>query len=81
MRAAGFGKIAIVSRNPWYRTVARAELARLQGEDGARASAIVGQDFVDQNIAICSRMIPVLDAGEHCPTHLRACKPMVPIPK
>jgi phosphoethanolamine N-methyltransferase len=42
---------------------------------GARAAQIVGQDFVDQNIGIWSRMIPVLDSGEHCPTHLAARKP------
>lgn len=75
MVAAGFADLAISSRNAWYREVARAELARLQGADGARAAGIVGQDFVDQNIGIWSRMIPVLDSGEHCPTHLRARRP------
>ena len=35
---------------------------------------LVGQDFVDHNIAIWQRMIPVLDTGEHCPTHLAARK-------
>jgi hypothetical protein len=35
----------------------------------------VGRDFVDQNIAIWERMIPVLDTGEHCPTHLAGRKP------
>lgn len=75
MRKAGFVQISITSRNAWYRQSARQELARLQGPDGAKAAASVGQEFVDQNIAIWSRMIPVLDSGEHCPTHLRARKP------
>ncbi len=76
MVAVGFDDIAVVSRNAWYCDVARAELARLQGAAGARAADMVGQDFVDENIGIWSRMIPVLDTGEHCPTHLRAHKPL-----
>ena len=74
MAAAGFTDIRITSRNDWYRTEARAEVARMQGETGVRAAAVVGQDFVDQNIAIWERMIPVLDSGEHCPTHLAGRK-------
>lgn len=75
MRAAGFTGISTTSRNGWYRQRAREELERLKGEVGARAAARVGQEFVDQNIAIWTRMIPVLDTGEHCPTHLFAAKP------
>ena len=75
MAAAGFTDTTATSRNAWYRTRARDELARLQGETGAAAARVVGQDFVDQNIGIWSRMIPVLDSGEHCPTHLSARKP------
>lgn len=75
LERAGFVDIALDSRNPWYREEARAELARLRGEAGARAAALVGQDFVDHNIGIWERMIPVLDSGEHCPTHLAARKP------
>ncbi len=76
MLDAGFDDVSIIGRNTWYRDVARGELARLQGQDGTRAAVIVGQDFVDENIGIWSRMIPVLDSGEHCPTHLRARKPL-----
>ena len=75
MADAGFTGISVKSRNRWYRQVARTELARLQGEVGAQAARIVGQAFVDENIGIWSRMIPVLDSGEHCPSHLRARKP------
>ncbi|MGL6208992.1 MAG: class I SAM-dependent methyltransferase, partial [Paracoccaceae bacterium] len=75
MAAAGFVDGTTTSRNAWYRTRAREELERLKGEAGANAARIVGQDFVDHNIAIWSRMIPVLDSGEHCPTHLAARKP------
>ena len=76
MQAAGFAEIATTSRNLWYRDQARAELARLQGETGQAAAGIVGADFVAQNIGIWQRMIPVLDTGEHCPTHLAAQKPV-----
>lgn len=75
MAKAGFTDTSATSRNAWYREKAREELARLKGDVGAKAAQIVGQDFVDQNVGIWSRMIPVLDSGEHCPTHLAARKP------
>lgn len=75
MAKAGFEAIEVTSRNAWYRQQARAELERLKGPVGEAAARIVGRDFVDENIGIWSRMIPVLDTGEHCPTHLKARKP------
>lgn len=75
MRSAGFTDIIIESRNAWYREVAPQELARLRGPVGVAAARVVGQEFVDQNIAVWERMVPVLASGEHCPTHLRARKP------
>lgn len=75
MTAAGFDNIRITSRNAWYRTQARVELDRLKGKVGQDAADVVGEDFVAQNIGIWTRMIPVLDSGEHCPTHLAARKP------
>lgn len=75
MERAGFERIEVTSRNEWYRRQAREELARLKGPAGEAAARIVGRDFVDENIGIWSRMIPVLDSGEHCPTHLKAKKP------
>lgn len=75
MVAAGFVDVTLTSRNAWYREQARAELARLRGQTGAEAAALVGTDFVDRNVALWERMIGVLDTGEHCPTHLRARKP------
>lgn len=75
MAAAGFSGIEVTSRNDWYREAARAELDRLKGPVGDAAARIVGRDFVDENIGIWSRMIPVLESGEHCPAHLKARKP------
>ena len=71
MEAAGFNDITITSRNPWYRQVARDELARMRGPWRETAAKALGQDFVDHNIEIWERMLVVLDQGEHCPTHLR----------
>lgn len=75
MERAGFAEIQVTSRNAWYREVARQELARLQGPVGEAAARVVGRAFVDDNIGIWARMVPVLDSGEHCPTHLKAQKP------
>jgi len=75
MAAAGFRNGTTASRNDWYRIRAREELARLTGKVGDEAAKAVGRDFVERNIGIWTRMIPVLDSGEHCPTHLAAQKP------
>ena len=75
MTGAGFQNVSTVSRNLWYRDQARHELARLRGDAGRQVAEVVGADFVQHNIEIWTRMLPVLDSGEHCPTHLRARKP------
>lgn len=75
LEAAGFVEVTTRSRNEWYRREARDELSRLKGPLGRKAEDAVGKDFVDQQIAVWERMIPVLDTGEHCPTHLSAVKP------
>lgn len=76
MSAAGFENCQTTARNLWYRQRAREELAGLQGVAGAAAARVVGQAFVDRNIGIWSAMIPVLDTGEHCPSHLAARRPV-----
>lgn len=75
MERAGFADITVVDRNPWYREVARGELARLKGPLYARAAAAVGAAYVDKNIRTWEAMQKVLDSGEHRPTHLRGRKP------
>ena len=75
LTSAGFENISVISRNAWYRETARKELAMLSGPLYKEAAASLGQDFVDHNIEIWKNMIPVLDNGEHCPTHLRGFKP------
>ncbi|BCG85513.1 hypothetical protein MesoLj113c_16230 [Mesorhizobium sp. 113-3-9] len=76
MRSAGLADITVRDRNPWYREVARGELARLKGPLYARAAAAVGAAYVDKNIKTWEAMQKVLDSGEHRPTHLRGWKPV-----
>ncbi len=76
LAAAGFTDIRTEGRNAWYRAAARQELARLSGPEGREAALKVGADFVAKNISVWNSMIPVLDSGEHCPTHLNAAKPL-----
>jgi SAM-dependent methyltransferase len=75
MEQAGFRDVSIRDRNPWYREVAREELARLKGPLGARAAEEVGETYVAKNIRTWEAMQKVLDSGEHRPTHLRGRKP------
>jgi phosphoethanolamine N-methyltransferase len=75
MTSAGFERVETRSRNAWYRSLAREEIARMRGPLYREAVAALGKDYVDHNIAIWTNMLPVLDSGEHCPTHLRARKP------
>ncbi|RJG43795.1 methyltransferase domain-containing protein [Mesorhizobium sp. DCY119] len=75
MEDAGFRDIAVTDRNPWYREVARGELARLKGPLYEPVAAAVGSDYVDKNIKTWEAMQKVLDSGEHRPTHLRGWKP------
>lgn len=76
MTAAGFVDVRTLSRNAWYRDVARNELSRLEGSLRAEAVAAVGEAYVAKNIRTWTAMQKVLDSGEHCPTHLRGIKPM-----
>lgn len=75
MEGAGFVDVTVTDRNPWYREVARAELARIEGPLYGPAAAAVGAARVDHNIEIWRAMQIVLDSGEHRPTHLRGRKP------
>jgi SAM-dependent methyltransferase len=75
LEAAGFLDIRIENRNAWYREEAQRELERMKGRWRRSAEAELGADFVQHNIRIWERMVPVLQSGEHCPTHLHARKP------
>jgi hypothetical protein len=64
----------VVNRNPWYREVAKEELARLTGPERTGFETSCGADLVAHNIGTWTAMIVVLESGEHCPHHLRGRK-------
>ncbi|NDV00215.1 class I SAM-dependent methyltransferase [Pseudoroseicyclus tamaricis] len=70
--AAGFTGVEVRDRNPWYLGVAREELARFRGPWAEEVAARLGPDFVTKNAEIWEKMVPVLESGEHRPTHIRA---------
>lgn len=76
LEAAGFAEIAVTSRNAWYSQQASEEIAAMRGPLYDKAAKELGAEFVDHNIAIWQRMLVVLESGEHCPSHLRARKPL-----
>ena len=75
LEAAGFVDVSLTNRNPWYRTVARGELARLEGAGRDAFLKVLGEAALDEQVGIWRAMIVVLDSGEHCPHHFRGRKP------
>lgn len=75
MEAAGFTDVRLVNRNPWYKEVAREELAQMEGPLYEAAAKASSPATVDHNIQTWRLMLGVLETGEHCPHHLFAKKP------
>lgn len=75
METAGFVDVVLVNRNPWYVKVAAGELEWLSGPERAGLSERHGKDFIDHQIAIWTKLVGVLQSGEHCPHHIRGRKP------
>ena len=75
MQDAGFVDVELANRNGWYAKVAAQELAWLTGKERDGLSERHGADFIDHQIAIWTKLVVVLESGEHCPHHIRARKP------
>ena len=75
MEDAGFTNVELVNRNPWYAKVAADELAWLSGPERPGLSERHGKDFIDHQVAIWTKLVGVLESGEHCPHHIRGRKP------
>ena len=75
LTTAGFVDLTMVNRNPWYRSLAHQELARLSGPERREFEQLVGVAEIERQIATWQAMVVVVDSGEHCPHHLRARKP------
>ena len=74
MQKAGFSNIELVNRNQWYAKVAAEELKWLMGANRSGLSLRHGKDFIDEQIDIWTKLVDVLELGEHCPHHIRAQK-------
>ena len=75
LSAAGFIDVELRNRNAWYHQTAQQEVATMEGDRYEEIAAIVGKQFLDEQIALWHQMIGVLATGEHCPHHFRARKP------
>lgn len=76
MEAAGFTDLEMVDRNPWYAKEAARELAWLSGPVRKQLSDKYGKAFIDHQVAIWTKLVGVLESGEHRPHHIRARKPL-----
>lgn len=72
---AGFVDVELTDRNPWYREVAKAELAALSGPNNGKYAETLPPGELDHMIEVWEAMLIVLKSGEHCPHHFRATKP------
>ena len=75
LEAAEFVDMSLTNRNPWYRTVARDELARLEGAGRNAFLTVLEEAVLDEQVGIWRVMVVVLDSGEHCLHHFRGRKP------
>ncbi|MBT4908252.1 MAG: methyltransferase domain-containing protein [Rhodospirillaceae bacterium] len=75
LEGAGFGHVSLVSRNPWYTELGRRELAFMTGEARKELEDKHGKDITQFMVDVWEAMVPVLESGEHCPTHLRGQRP------
>ena len=75
MREAGFEEVELVNRNPWYAEVAAEELAWLTGEKRPGLEERHGKEFIGHQVETWTKMLRVLEKGEHCPHHIRGKKP------
>lgn len=75
MRQAGFEDVELVNRNPWYAKVAAEELAWLTGDRRPGLEDRHGKEFIGHQVETWTKMLRVLESGEHCPHHIRGRKP------
>ena len=75
MREAGFEDVELVNRNPWYAEVAAEELAWLTGDERPGLEERHGKEFIGHQVETWTKMLRVLQKGEHCPHHIRGRKP------
>ena len=75
LREAGFTDIVVRDRHDWYRDLARAELAAMEGELAPVIIAKIGADRAKYFLDDWRQLVVVLGRGELRPGHLKATKP------
>ena len=75
LEEAGFVDVSLTNRNPWYRNIAREELARLEGAGRDAFLTVIDEVALNAQVETWRAMVIVLDSGEHCPHHFRGRKP------
>ena len=75
LEGAGFVDVSLTNRNPWYRGVARQELARMEDAGRDAFLTVMDETALNSQVETWRAMVVVLDSGEHCPHHFRAHKP------
>ena len=75
LEGAGFVDVSLSNRNPWYRNVAREELARLEGAGRDAFLTVMDEAALNAQVETWRAMVIVLDSGELCPHHFRGRKP------
>ncbi len=72
LERTGFVGIETLDRHAWYQDLAYGEVERLSGPLYAELARCTDRVTLDREIAVWRAMLPVLDAGELRPGHLRA---------
>lgn len=75
LAAAGFTDILLRDRNPWYRELARRELASLSGEWYPTLLERLGEERANHFVVNWRQLVTVLERDELKPAHLRAVSP------
>jgi len=73
---AGFINIQINDRNLWYLELAKKELSDLKTVYREKLNQILGVEDAELTIKTWSKMVEVLEQGEHRPGHFYAEKPL-----
>jgi len=73
---AGFINIKINDRNLWYLELAKKELSELKTVYREKLNQILGAEDAELTIKTWSKMLEVLEQGEHRPGHFYAEKPL-----
>jgi phosphoethanolamine N-methyltransferase len=74
LRAAGFTEVTGRDRSDWYLSLARRELAEMQGSLKPVMLEAIGSERTEHFIANWRQLIVVLASGELRPAHLKALK-------